>query len=412
MGLGVGLEMVQGKNKLTALALKSAPGNVVQDGGGLSLTRTPTGGKWTFRYTIAGRRRDMGIGTYPDVTLAEARRERDKWAAVLVSGLDPISERQRRAEEERRALDIEGPTLAELVDMVFESRKASLRGGGERGRWMSPLKIHILPKLGHRRAATLTQTDMRDVLAPIWRKKHATAEKAIQRLTIAFRQGKLAGLGTDPFTIEAAKHLLGAVPQTKTPIPATPWQDVPDLYRRLGANPTASHLCLQLIILTAVRGDAARGARFEEIEDGIWTVPAARIKGREGKVQPFRVPLSDAALDVVAFCRDASVDGLLFPYRKRNWRFGPISANAIEKALTVLGEAGRPHGFRTSFRTWVQDTQAASFDVAETALGHIIGSTVERSYARSDLLDQRHILAGKWAEFVTGETATVVQLRR
>ena len=87
VGLGVGLEMAQGKNKLTALALKNAPGNVVQDGGGLSLTRTPTGGKWTYRYSIAGRRRDMGIGTYPDVTLAEARRERDKWAAVLVSGL-------------------------------------------------------------------------------------------------------------------------------------------------------------------------------------------------------------------------------------------------------------------------------------------------------------------------------------
>ncbi len=393
--------------RLTAIQIKNSPTGKLQDGGGLILDKTGAGGKWIWRYSIAGRRREMGLGAYPAVTLAAARGDRDKWAAVLQTGLDPITERTRRAEAERAALDNEGPTLAELVEMVFEARKSSLRGEGTRGRWMSPLAMHVLPQLGKRRASKLHQTDIRDVIAPIWKTKHETAQKALTRLTIVFRQGKLAGLSVDPFTIEAARHLLGEVHQVATPIAATPWQDVPALFARL--NTTTAHLCLRLIILTAVRGDAARGIRLDEVNGPVWTVPADRIKGREGKVQPFRVPLSPAAIDLIEAAKPAAVDGCLFPARKRV-AFGPLSANAIEKSLTALGEAGRPHGFRTSFRTWVQDTQAASYDVAETALGHIIGSTVERSYARSDLLDQRRVLMDKWAAFVTGEAADVVHL--
>ena len=409
-GLAGGLEKGARMKNLTAITIKAAGDGRLQDGGGLMLDKIGAGGKWTYRYSIAGRRREMGLGAFPGVSLAQARAERDKWAVVLHAGLDPVTERQRRIAAEA-AQSNEGVTLAELVDMVFEARKASLRGEGERGRWLSPLRIHVLPKLGKRRAGTLTQTDFRDVLAPIWRKKHETAAKCIQRLTIVFRQGRLAGLPVDPFTIEAARHLLGAVPQSVQHIPSTPWRDVPALFDKLGENPTTAHLCLRLIILTAVRGDAARGIRLEEIDGDVWTVPPDRIKGREGKVSAFRVPLSRAALDVIEACRHGAVDGILFPNRKRvGW--GPISANAIEKALTTLGEPGRPHGLRTSFRSWVQDTQAASYYVAETALGHVVGNAVERSYARSDMLDQRRILADKWAAFVTGEAARVVQLRR
>lgn len=395
--------MAAGKNRLTMIGLKASTGKVVQDGGGLMLNRTEAGGTWVYRYSLAGRRRDMGLGKYPDISLAVARRERDKWQAVLVDGTDPISERKRRAEEELRSINAQGPTLEELVASVFESRRASMRGNGERGRWMSPLAIHVLPRLGKRRVVDLTQADIKDVLSPIWRKKPVTAQRIVQRLSIVFTSGKLSGLAVDPFTIQAASHLLGAVPREVQPIPATPWQDIPGLFRRLGENPTVSNLCLQLIILTAVRGDAARGAKFSEIDGDVWTVPKDRIKGREGKVSDFRVPLTPAALVVVEACRDTSVGGYLFPTRRRDTAsYGSVSANAIEKALNVLGEVGRPHGFRTSFRTWVQDTQAASFEVAETTLGHTFGSVVVRSYARSDLLDQRRVLAEKWASYVTG----------
>lgn len=403
--------MARAKNKLTAMEVKTAAPGKLQDGGGLILDKGESGGKWIFRYSIAGRRRDMGLGTYPSVGLAAARAERDKWAAVLHGGIDPISERERRIEAEKAELTRDDPTLTRLVEMVFEAKKATLRGEGTRGRWMSPLEKHVLPKLGTRIASKIHQTDIRDALAPIWRTKHETAQKAISRLGITFQRGRLAGYSVDPFTVEAAKHLLGEVHHEPTPIEATPWQDIPALFQRLGENPTTAHLCLQFIMLTVVRGDAARGARLDEIEGAVWTVPAQRVKGTIKQAADFRVPITDAARDVIERCAPGAVDGLLFPAKKHNGQFGAISANALEKALNVLGEAGRPHGFRTSFRTWVQDTQAATFDVAETALGHTIGGKVERSYARSDLLDQRRVLMTKWAAFVTGETAKVVRLR-
>ena len=119
-------------------------------------------------------------------------------------------------------------------------------------------------------------------------------------------------------------------------------------------------------------------------------------------------PLSSAALEVVRRCSEMARSDFLFP----SFRSGCISQTAILKALNVAGEAGRPHGFRSSFREWVQDTNACSYDVAETVLAHNVGNKVERTYARSDLLDQRRIVMEKWGAFVTGEAVKVIELRR
>ena len=131
------------------------------------------------------------------------------------------------------------------------------------------------------------------------------------------------------------------------------------------------------------------------------------MKGREGKAEAFRVPLSVQAQELVSSWMGETDEDYLFSARKGK----PLSDRSVEKALDDIEEDGRPHGLRTAFRSWVQDTEAASYDVAETALGHIIGNKVERSYARSDLLDQRRILMQKWADFVTGAEAKVVKLR-
>lgn len=400
--------MARQRNKLTAVGIKNAADGKHNDGGGLMLNKAGSAGRWIYRYMFAGARRDMGLGAWPAVSLADARKARDKWMSVIAEGRDPIAERTRLIEAERAELDKTDPTLADVTQQVFEAKKAALRGEGERGRWLSPLSTHVLPKIGGRRISSLHQADIRDCLTPIWKAKPATAEKAIQRLGIIFRQAKLSGLDVDPFTIEAARHMLGEVNRKPTPTPATPWQDIPALFERLGAKPTSSHLCLQWMILTAVRSDGCRGARLSEIQEGVWTVPADRVKGREGKVDDFRVPLSPAAAEIAEQCRVFQSDGVMFP----GHRGKPLSSTAIEKAMNELGEVGRPHGLRTSFRTWVQDTEAATFDVAETALGHIIGGKVERAYARSDLLEPRRALMEKWARFVTGGSAQVISLPR
>lgn len=388
--------MARAINKLTALSIKNLGTGKIQDGGGLILHKRGTSGKWIFRYSIAGQRREMGLGTWPEVTLVDARRSRSKWAAVLQSGTDPISERTRLLEIERASISREEPTLADVVMEVFEVKRSSLRNDGVGGRWLSPLTTHVLPKLGKRRLSSINQVDIRDALAPIWKAKQPTAHVALLRLGMVFEHARLSGMAVDRLAVDAARHMLGKVEHAVVPIPATRWQDIPALFKKLGCRPLDSHLCLQWMILTAVRSDSARGARFDEIEDGIWTVPAERVKGRRGKVAEFRVPLSAAAIAIVEACRVSQRNGFLFP----GPRGGGISACALQPPMNNLGESGRPHGLRTSFRTWVQDTQAASYEVAETALGHIIGGRVERSYARSDLLDQRRLLMQRWSDFV------------
>lgn len=397
------------KNLLTAISIRTAEDGKLSDGAGLVLEKRGDSGKWVWRYSFAKSRRDMGLGSFPDVSLAEARKARDRWAALLVHGLDPISERNRIRDAERAELDKRDPTLAEVTMMTFEARKSSLRGEGERGRWLSPITTHVLPKLGARRISTIHQTDLATVLRPLWRAKSATAEKAVGRLAMIFKHAKLSGLPADPFTVEAAKHMLGDLRRDEVPIPATPWQEIPAIYAALSQRSGASYDCLRWIILTAVRGDAARGALFSEIEGNVWTVPADRVKGREGKVRPFRVPLSKEAVRLLEELREMRIDDRLFPSVKRGAK---LSAEAIEKSMRNVCSVGKPHGLRTSFRTWVQDHEASSFDVTETALGHIVGNKVERSYARSDLLDQRRILMDKWAAYVTGAEAKVVRLSR
>jgi integrase len=399
--------MTRATNRLTAIKIKATEAGKLQDGGGLILDKTATGGKWIYRYRFAGQRREMGLGSFPGVTLADARKARDRWATALADGKDPITERKRLLADEKAALDRKDPTLFEITATVFDALKGKLRGEGTRGRWRSPLDTHVLPKIGKRRLSDLHQTDIHDAIKPIWTAKNATAEKAMQRLGIIFRNAKLMGYDCDPFTIDAARYMLGEVIREPVGIVHTPWREVPALFQRLGGG-SAGHQCLRMIILTAARSDSVRGMRFSEIDGDVWTVPADRMKGRAGKVQPFRVPLSPAALEVVRECAETAQDDYLFP----SYRQGAcISQTAILKALNAVNEAGRPHGFRSSFREWVQDTNACSYDVAETVLAHAVGGKVERTYARSDLLDARRVVMGKWADHVTGEATKVVRLR-
>jgi integrase len=392
---------------LINVTIKNAAPGRHSDGRGLILIKaSATSGRWIYRYQFDKRRRDMGLGPWPDLSLAQARAARDTWTAEIRAGRDPIAAREAQREAEKADRDRHDPTFAEMVTTVFEARKASLRGDGERGRWRSPLDTHMIPRIGNLRMSTLHQTDIKDALAPIWRAKHPTARKAIERTRIVFRKARAMGVSCDPFVVEAAEEMLGIVRHETSHITATPWQEIPGLYQRLRPE-LSSHLCLRWMILTLVRSDGCRGACLSEIEGDVWTVPAERVKGVQGRVSAYRVPLSPEAMRIVAAAREAG-DDLLFPGRRGQ----PLSSTAVEKAMNQIGEAGRPHGFRSSFRAWVQDTDAAGFEVAEAILGHKVGSKVERSYARSDLLDRRRPVMDAWARYVTGAQNNVIALAR
>jgi integrase len=389
---------------LTALEIKTAPPGTYSDGDGLRLFKRENGGKWEWRYQFMGKRRDMGLGAWPAVSLKEARQERDKWAAVRRSGKDPLTERNAQREAIKAAMDKHDPSLATVANETLEAKRDGLRGGGSRGRWLSPIEIHIIPHMGTRKISEITQHDIYNAVKPIWRTKHPTAKKVIERLRVIFYHAQMAGVDCDPVTIDRAKHMLGEVKIAPVNHAAIAWQEAPAVFAKLSSTPSGQ--VIRFLMLTVVRSTAARGAMFSEIEGDVWTVPKDRIKGAEGKVTDFRVPLSAAALDVVEQCRLFGSD-YVFP--SPSARSG-ISDVGAAKQLKIVAPGMTIHGLRSTFRTWVQDT-AQPWDVAETVLGHSIGNKVERAYARSDLLDQRRVLLQKWADFLTQESAKVVKIR-
>jgi len=199
----------RGENRLTQISIKRAGDGKAFDGGGLILAKSGDSGKWVYRYSHLKKRREMGLGSWPTLGLAEARRLRNKWREVLLEGNDPIEIRRQEEADQIAERDKSDPTFKDLTLMVFEARKAGLRGGGKRGRWLSPFEIHLFPKIGHKRVSTLTQEDLRDALKAIWQTKWPTAEKAFQRTKIVLTEGMFLGYSCDPITLERAKRLLG-----------------------------------------------------------------------------------------------------------------------------------------------------------------------------------------------------------
>lgn len=345
----------------------------------------------------------MGLGAYPAVSLAEARKAADSARATVRTGLDPIKERLRERRDAIRNLHV----LEDIARDAFESRKAELKGDGKSGRWFSPLELHVLPKLGKLPVANIDQTDIRDCLAPIWHAKAETAQKAIGRLAICLKHAAALGLQVDLQATDKARALLGKPRHKSENIPALHWRDVPNFYASL-SDGTVTHLALRLLILTGVRSGPLRFMRNDQIQDAVWTIPANGMKGRVDATADFRVPLSDEALAVIEAAKAHARDGYLFPSVKK----GVISDATMSRMMERRGMIERPHGFRSSLRDWLAEATDASHDVAETMLGHVVGGSVERAYRRTDFLEQRRALLARWAQHVTGQSGAVVQMVR
>ena len=389
-------------NRLSATRVKAAPPGEYCDGRGLWLRKRPDGGgQWVLRVTIHGRRREMGLGGLSDVSLAAAREAAERWRAVAASGRDPVKEREREARESSRA----DTTLRVLAVEAFEARKAELKGDGKAGRWFTPLELHVLPKLGKVPVEDLDQRDIRDVLAPIWHTKADTARKAANRLNIVLQHAAALGLEVDLQAVAKAKALLGKTRHEPKNIPSLPWPEVPAFYASL-AEPSPVNLALRLAILTGSRSTPLRHLRLEEIEGDVWTITAEMMKGRKGATEAFRVPLSREALHVIELAKPFARDGYLFPSARK----GVLSDMTLSRMMERRGLEARPHGFRTSLRTWLAEATDAPHEVAEAVLAHVTDSGVVRAYRRTDFLEQRRALVERWADHVTGNGGQVMRL--
>lgn len=329
-------------NKLSARQLASLGVGKHEDGAGLRLVKTSAeSGQWVFRFTVHGKRREMGLGSFRDVTLKQAREKAAQCRIVLREGKDPIKQKDKDKREAARNLHL----LKDIAFDAFEARKAELKGDGKAGRWFTPLELHVLPRLGNLPVSDIDQTDIRDTLAPIWHDKADTARKAMNRLNICLKHAAALGLDVDLQATMKAKALLGKTRHKPQNIPAMNWRDVPAFYASLDDG-SATHLALRLLILTGVRSNPLRHIHEDQIDGDVWTVPAEAMKGRKDATSDFRVPLSLEAMKVIDEARRISRDGFLFAGARR----GVISDMAMAKHMERAGLEARPHGFRSSLR--------------------------------------------------------------
>ncbi len=387
-------------NKLTAQEVKAAEPGKHSDGGGLWLHQRDDGkGQWVLRVTVHGRRREMGLGSTQDVSLKDARVAAAKWRALAAKDVDPVKQREKERREALRNLHL----LNDIAADAFESRRAELKGDGVSGRWFSPLRLYVLPKLGKVPVAEIDQTDIRDTLAPIWHTKADTAKKALNRLGICLTHAAALGLDVDLQATEKAKALLGRQRHKVQNVPSLGWRDVPAFYATL-SDCSITHLALRLLILTGVRSGPLRYLRLDEIDGDVWTIPGEMMKGRRDATPDFRVPLSPEALAVIEQAKPLARDGFLFP----SVRKGVISDATMARLMERRGMDARPHGFRSSLRNWLAEATEAPHEVAEGCLAHVVGGSVERAYRRTDYLDQRRVLMARWAKLVCGQSGEVV----
>jgi integrase len=219
------------------------------------------------------------------------------------------------------------------------------------------------------------------------------------------RHAAALGLDVDLQVTEKAKALLGKSRHKPKNIPAMAWANVPAFYASL-QEPNTTHLALRLLILTGVRSGPLRNLQLDEIGGDVWTIPSEKMKGRVDATEDFRVPLSSEARRVIALARPFSRNGFLFP----NTRGGVISDMTLSRHMERRGLEARPHGFRTSLRTWLAEATDAPHEVAEAMLAHVVDGSVVRAYRRTDFLEPRRTLIERWADHVTGGSDQIATL--
>ncbi|MCY4623292.1 MAG: integrase arm-type DNA-binding domain-containing protein [bacterium] len=374
--------------KLTAAFVRSVtkPGKY-GDQHGLILRVQPSGSKaWIWRGTVNGKRRDLGLGRYPYVSLAEARAKAFDHRKVALDGGDPVLLRSGGV-----------PTFASAVEKVISLHAGKWKAGGKSEEsWRSSLGAYVLPAIGSRLVDEITTADVMACLAPIWHTKATTAKRVRQRISAVMRWAVAQGYRADNPAGDAVTAALPKQDGGKKHHRALPHRDVGGALAEVSASKKVDltlRLAFEFVVLTAARSGEVRGARWTEmdIEIRMWTIPAGRMKGG----REHRIPLSGRALEVLEGARRQSDSPLVFPR--------PGGAEMPHWMLSKLpGRVGintTLHGMRSSFRDWCGETGVAR-EVAEACLSHRVGNAAEQAYARSDLLERRREVMEAWAEYV------------
>ncbi|WP_129562585.1 tyrosine-type recombinase/integrase [Paraburkholderia dokdonensis] len=367
---------------------------------GLMLSPGKTGSKWTLRFTspVTGKRRDAGLGVYPEVPIADAREKALAMRRQIDAGKDPIEERDREQQAARVAAA--ALTFEAAARKVHEELKPGWKNEKHAAQWISTLETYVFPKLGGKPLDAITPTDCAEVLRPFWLEKAETASRTRQRMHAVLQWAWAHGhITANPVSV--VDHLLPKQNAKKEHQPAMPWHEIPAFAKaqlRDIETGDSTRAAMLFAILTAARSGEVRGATWGEfdLDAAVWTIPGTRMKAGE----PHRVPLSSAALALVKHLRESKQhETLVFP-SPRGKVLSDMTLTALLRRVKAKsdtpGRVATLHGFRSSFRDWASE-QGYARDLAERALAHTVANKVEAAYHRTDLCEQRRPMMEQWA---------------
>lgn len=380
--------------RLTAATIKKTdrPG-VYQDGGGLRFVVTPAGTRqWVLRVTINGKRRDVGLGGYPAVSLEAARELASGHRSTAKTGGDPI--------EERRIEKAKARTYKEAFDDYYATKKKELTNGSHVREWESCMKRYVFPKIGTRPVGEVRAGEIVDILRPIWEVKAETARRVLQRITAVFDAEIVLENRERANPCTGVARVLGATQREKGKFRSLPYGQIGAFVKALRqrAGDPATRLCLEWLILTAARSGEARGAAWAEIDQkqALWTLPAERMKGRREHV----VPLCGRCVEIVKEARALGRKGpLVFPSELSGEMLSDMTLTKLLRDMDYA-KVATVHGFRSTFKTWSGEVDKARDEVSEAALAHQDGNAVRAAYLRAQYLDERAELMSRWEKFV------------
>ena len=391
--------------KLNARKLLFLPKDKYHDGDGLYISiSSPGKGKWSFRYTINKKAREMGLGIFPDVSLLEARQHALSNKQLLRKKIDPIDEKN-RAEVLRQQ---QNKKFSEVADLYIETKKKhEWTNPKSYQSWKNNFARYASPILDTKPLFDINHDDIINVLLPIWTKKTDTAKKLQQRLSLVFSFAKtrkwyekenpaswkehLIHVLPDPFKIKTVKHFA-----------SLPYSRISKFYHELYNLEILSAYALRFLILTATRTKEVIEAKFDEfdLQKRMWRIPAEKMKVR----REHKVPLSKEAIEIVEFMK-----------RKHNHEYvfhNPATGKHLSNgAMLIFLKKQFPklkitvHGFRSSFRDWAEEIGQYQHNAIEFCLAHELPNKVEKAYLRSDLIEARTIIMNDWENYLLSDIA-------
>jgi integrase len=384
---------------------------------GLYLNVTATGTKsWILRLTVAGKRHELGLGPFPEVSLADARLESLRLRQQVRAGENPVAERvDARAAKSIVAKPV--MTFSAATDEYLSSTRAQEFTNAKHAKqWPSTLTKFAFPIIGNKPVDQIERADIMQILQPIWLDKTETAKRLRGRIENVLAWATVAGHRTGENPARWSGNLQQLLPAPSkvaktTHHPALSLKDAPAWFEALRLRDGVSAIALQFLAITATRSGEIRGAVWQEIDlpSKVWTIPADRMK----MAREHRIPLGPAAVKLLTeLPRQAGTD-LIFPGQSQK-QMSDMTLSAVMRRMQdsekqsdrkgwidpVSGRAAVPHGLRSTFRDWVAEKTDFPSDMAEIALAHKVGSDVQLAYRRGDMIDRRRAMMEAWEMFL------------